>query len=132
MKIMNMTIGDFREVETRVWTEEVLCSSLVILPNQGIELHDSGFKLMQFVAINSKEEPICRMSGCSDVIHIDGIGGFGYKWNEKYNGIPTAIEPRAWSMDCLPCGLFRLFIGGKYIIRCGPSLSSFEIFSVKI
>ena len=40
-------------------------------------MHDSGFRTMDFVAY-SKNEPICLLSGCSDVIHIDGIGGFGH------------------------------------------------------
>ena len=91
-------------------------------------LHDSGYRCMDFVAINKDDEPICKLSGCSDVIHIEGIGGYGYKWLEKYDGVPKKIDPFGWNIDCLPkSGLLRLF--NRETIVCGAGLSSFEIYS---
>ena len=48
--------------------------SMVIIPTG--EEHDSGFQCMEFALIRDDGVPICRVSGISDVIVIDGIGGF--------------------------------------------------------
>ena len=94
-------------------------------------LHDSGFRGMRFVAVDEHNRPICSMGGCSDVIHINGIGGFGIRVDRDSftNAITTGLTPiTAWSIDCLPkSGLLRLFCYSK--LKAGMDLSSFEIFS---
>ena len=139
------------------WDEEILCDSLVILPARfdlfsailwkakkfvssffGLEappiyqikhLHDSGYRLMDFVAVK-RGMPICRLSGCSDVIHMEGISGFGENWVAKYGKVPEFISPTSWNIDCLnKSGLLNLWCRGQ--IKCGPSLSSFEIYQIK-
>ena len=85
---------------------------------------------MDFVAIRDGE-PICRLSGCSDVIHIDGIGGKMYGFGkillpEGY----TPIDNDSWSIDCLPkSGLLRLF--GRGQLTCGWATGSFDIYSIE-
>lgn len=119
MSIFEMSINDFKNVKRR----ESWCSpvpefySLVILPMG--ELHDSGYMMMDFIAVDANNEPIMRISGCSDVLHINGIGGYG-KWG---NGIPfpSYIEPIDWNLDCLPCK-------GKFM-TCGDIVSDFEVFT---
>lgn len=109
--------------------------SLVIIPTG--EEHDSGFGCMEFVLVNAHGEAICRVSGSSDVVHIDGIGGYGVgsisKAQRLIDGTPIVI-PKGWSIDCLPCGYLRLFAGGDYDLVLErpywPS-SSFEIFAEK-
>jgi hypothetical protein len=70
-------------------------------------------------------EPVVRMSGCSDVINIDGMGGYGQL---NLNGELPRFRPiQAWSIDCLPkSGYLRLFCRGQIVV--GHDLSSFEIF----
>ena len=92
--------------------------SLVIIP-QGCK-HDSGWMCMDFVAVNKEGEPICRLSGCSDVLHLDGIGGYGYRPS-------SVIEPKGWKIDCLPCGYLR--VSSLSPLIAGPPLSDFEIFA---
>jgi len=117
------------EFDKLPWREErnkeFECTSIVILPLR--KCHSSGFRLMDFVACNGGV-PICRCSDCSDVIHIDGIGGYG-KWSVQ-TGLPKSIKPRAWSIDCLKkSGLLHLWPNhGKMII--GAAYSSFEVFFV--
>lgn len=120
--------SDFDALPCRKWDEEIgEFDSLVILPTD--EIHDSGYRLMDFVAVRAGE-PICRLSGCSDVLHINGIGGFGLNWLKRYNGVPSAIPPVDWSIDCLAkSGLLQLFIGRTKLV-CGSALSSFEIYAV--
>ena len=110
------------------WSRNFECDGVVILPGRSRDKHDSGYRCMDFVAIRNNY-PVCRLSGCSDVIHLNGIGGYGYNWLEKYEGLPSSVPPLDWTIDCLPkSGLLRLFCPrGKGVI-CGPSLSSFEIF----
>ena len=76
------------------------------------------------VAVNKDGEPICRLSGCSDVLNLDGIGGYG---NWRSGEIPRLIEPKGWSIDCLPCGYLRLF--SHSTLTAGPALSNFGIYA---
>ena len=90
-------------------------------------IHDSGYRCMDFVAVMD-DEPVCLLSGCSDVIHIEGIGGFGARWLERYGTVPKSVPPVGWSIDVLlTSGFLRLFCDGA--ITCGAGLSSFEIYS---
>lgn len=122
MKIQKMTKEDFLAVpERKSFDSEIeLFNSMVIIPLD--DLHDSGYMLMDFVAVDRKDEPICRLSGCSDVIHLDGIGGYGKHYISGMNSRP--IE--GWNIDCLPCGLLRIFCNGW--IESGDALSDFSIY----
>ena len=106
-----------------------LVDSLIILPQK--HNHDSGWKCMSFVTIQN-DKPTYIVSGCSDVIHLGGIGGTNtytnnrYKFNERVN---SNLVPNAdWHIDCLPVsGLLRIF-SGRYKLYVGASLSSFELY----
>jgi len=126
MQINKMTRKDFEALPHRKWDEEIECDSIIILPTH--KKHDSGFRKMDFVAV-VKDEPICLLSGCSDVIHFDGIGGFGKDW-VKYGGCPDLVVPSGWSIYCLPkSGLLCIFSNnGK--IYCDTACSSFEIYVI--
>ena len=127
MNVNEMTRKELEQLEHRKWNEEVEFDSLIILP--GNKLHDSGYRCMDFVAVTNNE-PICLLSGCSDVIHIDGIGGFGKGWLNKYGTCPNVVPPTSWSIDCLAkSGLLRLFPGTQKM-TCGPALSSFEVYEL--
>lgn len=158
MNVNEMTVKEFRALPNRGWDEEIEpFRSMIILPAQvdyvgaikywargiisklfsfdppGIweigHMHDSGYRCMDFVAVNENSKPICRLSGCSDVIHIDGIGGYGERgtWGK---GIPDTVPVSSWSIDCLAkSGLLRMFCRGK--IKVGVALSSFDIYCVK-
>ena len=103
--------------------------SLVILPTRHI--HVSGWKCMSFVTIQN-DKPTYIVSGCSDVIHLGGIGGTNtytynrYKYSERAN---SNLVPNAdWHIDCLPVsGLLRIF-SSRYKLYVGASLSSFELY----
>lgn len=160
MKDLNeLTYRAFKRVPLRKkWDYKVECNSIVILPGQShrleevwfrvvswfakllhlplpefwrflSHLHDSGYRRLDFVAIKGGES-ICRLSGCSDVIHLDGIGGYGHDWVKKYRGVPTLIPPSGWNMDCLAkSGLLRLWPDSNRML-CSSALSSFEIFAL--
>lgn len=124
--VNKMTRKEFEALPHRQsWDEEFIADCLIILPTR--RLHDSAYRCMDFVGCAG--ENYVRLSGGSDVIHIDGIGGLGENWLEKFGTVPTATRPIGWSVDCLATsGLLRLFAPG-YKIKCGPAHSSFEIFA---
>ena len=124
MNVFNMTKEDFKKVPERGgWSRDIgEFSSLVIIPQD--YAHDSGWMGMDFIAVSKEGEPRCRLSGCSDVLNLDGIGGYG---NWRLGELPSRIEPKGWSIDCLPCGYLRLF--SRSTMTAGPALSSFDIYA---
>lgn len=104
---------------------EVDC--LVIIPTR--HTHDSGYRCMKFAVIQNGI-PTYLVSGCSDVIHLGGIGGYNkcIANNSYINRVENKQVPVcSWSIDCLPTsGLLRIFCDKKMYL--GASLSSFEIF----
>lgn len=126
MNVFDMTKEDFEKVPKRGgWSRDIgEFNALVIIPQD--YAHDSGWMYMDFVAVSKEGEPICRLSGCSDVLNLDGIGGYG-KWRADEHQFPNRIEPKGWSIDCLPCGYLRLF--SRSAMVAGPALSSFEIYA---
>ena len=107
----------FLELPTRPWNEEISgLDAIVLLPTR--HKHDSGFSCMDFVAIRD-HKPLCLLSGCSDVVHVDGISAVLHQDREQN-----------WSIDCLyPSGLMRFFCMDRKLVA-GIALSSFELFAM--
>ncbi len=127
MNTLEMTENDFRVVRQRENDEDIgLFDSLVIIPARtNRDLHESGYRYIGYVAV-FKNEPICFLSGGSDVLHIDGIGGAGR--DSDY----TSRKPKAWNIDCLPkSGLLNLFCSGHKLYVRDYAYSSFEIFAAR-
>lgn len=124
MNAFEMRKEDFEKIEYRKWSDEITCSSLVVIPTDS--LHDSGWMTMDIVALDEKMNPICRCGGCSDVVNMDGIGGYGLDWER--NLTMKKINIHGWSFDCLPCGYIRLWCNTKILIRAG--LSNLEIYAL--
>jgi len=128
-RVQDMTVKELRALPWRAnWADVVECYSLVVLPGYSRPLHDSGYRLLDFVAVGEDGVPICRLSGCSDILHIDGIGGRRYSAPSGY----TKREfPPAWSIDCLPkSGLLHLFVSHAMLV-CEAAVSSFEVYAVE-
>jgi hypothetical protein len=129
--VEQMTRRDFDAVPFRTDTSPLTGNSIVILPLR--TKHDSGFRCMDFVLIKGNKA-ICRLSGCSDLLHIDGIGGMGHDWLEKYGDCPRAVPPTGWSIDCLPVsGLLRMWPSrdrwNGVLVDADACYSSFEIYA---
>ena len=116
-----MKKSDFKNIPRFNWTQsEIKFDSLVIIPTT--HKHDSGYRCMEYCAVKNGE-PIGIFGGSSDVMHLDGIGGYG-KWKKK---IPTVFNRKAWNIDCLPCGYIHLWCSGYNLIASG-CLSDFELY----
>ena len=127
--IFEMKRKEFWELPEREWNQDIgPFASLVILPSG--RFHESGWRCMDFVAVDKDGYPICRLSGYSDVIHFDGIGGNGKNWLDeriRTGKVPTMIPVKDWKIDCLPCGYLR--VRANCALTCGEALSSFELFA---
>jgi len=125
--VQNMTRKEFDALPYRGSFDSMIKDeiySIVILPQKS--RHDSGYRLLDFVACGKNAQPICKLSGCSDVLHIEGIGGYGI----DHTFIKQQIPVSGWSIDCLPTsGLLRIFCDKQ--ISVGAALSSFEIYSIR-
>lgn len=125
MDIMKMKKSDFKYVPKLEYKEKIpKFDSLIIVPTN--RKHESGYKIINYILV-SGSTPVAQICGCSDVLHINGIGGRGRflpngEFEDKCN---------PWSIDLLPCGYFRLFSRGK--LEFGGALdawlSDVEIFS---
>lgn len=126
--ITEMTRKEFEALPYREkWNKDVICRSIVILPLR--KLHESKWRCMDYVAISEKGEPICRLSGRSDSLALDGIGGLGYRYR-KFTSNPQ-FPVAGWRIDCLrTSGLLHLVPGYRAVIVATEDLSSFEVFSV--
>lgn len=154
LDINKMTRAEFENLPYRKWSEDIgTFDSLVILPALTISdnlsdedyaslaakrlngesinehLHDSGFRFMHYVATKNAH-PICIVSSGSDVLHIGGIGGYGFKW-QAGTDVPTKVEPVSWNIDCLPVsGLLRVF-SPYFNLIVDNDVSSFEVYVTK-
>lgn len=127
--ITEWTRAEFLALPDRnAWDENVECDSLVIVPLR--TMHDSHYRNMDFIAVVNGE-PKCRLAGGSDVLHLDGIGGYGYDWLHVHGKVPQLVIPSGWSVDCLPkSGLLHIWpMSGR--VLCGHALSSFEIWALE-
>lgn len=94
MTIYEMTRKDFEKIPHRKFGEQIKCDSIVLLPLRSH--HSSGFRNIDFIAVDDKGKPICSCSGCSDVIHF----------NDEF----WTISNSGCKIDCLgKSGLFRIF-----------------------
>ena len=121
------TRKDFQKLRMRDWHKDIgKFDSFIIMPTA--RNHDSGFKSMEFVAVK-ENSPICRMGGHSDVIHFNGIGGYGEHWLVKYGKCPDMVPVTSWNIDCLKTSRLLRVFGG--ILTVGTCLSSFELYSTR-
>jgi hypothetical protein len=129
--VTEMTRAELEAVpEYAEWNREHECFALVIIPQR--TRHDSGWRNISFVAIDRKLTPIARINAGTDVLHLDGIGGLGYRW-ERGRGIPEKVPPSGWQIDCLPTSgllLLRPTAMGREWMKLGLAVSSFEIYAV--
>lgn len=125
MDIREMKKEDFEAVprSERFDSKCPAFDSLVIIPVDGCDNCSSRWGVMDFVGCTG-EEPVVRLSGCSETLELEGIGGHG-EWFGPCDYRKMALP--AWSIDCLPCGYLRIFCKGR--IKVGETGTSFEIFS---
>ena len=90
------------------------------------EVHDSGYGCMKFILLNHDKIVGC-VGGGSDVVALNGIGGYGGYDEIAKESIRTRKVPVIdWSIDLLPNGLFRVYTSKNLKID-GMVLSTFQV-----
>ena len=94
----SITFQEFMDMDYKM--PEKPFTGVVIVPMQ--EPHDSGYRTMKFVLTHG-DEIIGVVGGECDVIHLDGIGGYGkLHGDELKTAIVSNMTKRTdWSIDCL-------------------------------
>lgn len=96
--VMNNTYQDFLDMEYK--KPEKQFNGFVIVP-MGYN-HDSGFGCMKFILVKGFEI-VGVIGGGADVVHLNGIGGYGEYGTRFDEALATHMSPRVgWSMDFLP------------------------------
>lgn len=122
-ELTNMSsIEDFQKLEPFKPTSKF--NGFVVIPTD--EMHDSGYQMMKVVLLDHWKVVGCIDCGC-DVIHLNGIGGYG-KYGEKYNErVQTKTAPATdWCIDMTPKGVVRVFCSRELEIDDLP-LSSLQL-----
>ena len=108
-------------------TEGTIVDSILIIPTG--ELHESGFGIMHMFGIVDNDIKYFIDRG-TDVIHLDGISGYGIYPTDWKENLELQKSPNSqWHIDCLPCGILRIFCSGR--IKIGGGFRDFEIYGVK-
>lgn len=110
--INKMSKKEFDELENFEPTGKF--DAVVIIPTK--DIHDSGYRCMRFV-LTRHDDIVGVVSGWSDVIHINGIGGYG-NWTSSLP-IDFSKPPKGygWRIDCLAkSGYVRLFLDKELCI----------------
>lgn len=84
-------------LETYGETLDKVFTGFVIVPMG--ELHYSGFECMRFV-LTHHDDIIGAVGGYCDVVHLNGIGGYGRDFKNAFN--LRAVPVIDWSIDLLP------------------------------
>jgi len=142
MRIYDMSKQDFANVPYldtyRDWEKlapngHLEFRSFVVIPVENedgtIELHESGYGCMEFCLVNCNKEPIGKVGGGSDVVNLDGIGGYGVNWLDGFQGIRKMIHVHGWTFDLLPCGYLNVWTRRMLFLRDRFVGSNMEVFS---
>lgn len=119
MNVKNMTINELKATD---YCRPVKDFNAIVIVPTGVE-HYSGYECMDFILCDGTEV-VGKVGGGSDVMNINGIGGYG-DWRK---GLKKSVKPIDWSIDCLPKShLVRLFSG--YSLKLPEFIgSSFEFY----
>lgn len=84
-------------------------TDIIVVPTDNT--HDSGYRCMKFVLWNEiKGEISGVVGGSSDVIHFNGIGG----WGKRLYDNPSLI-PIGYRIDCLKKSGYLRIMTGHYL-----------------
>lgn len=127
---MNATLEDLRKM-SNFGDKTKKFNSFIIVPMD--EDHDSGYRAMKLILMNAKNDEIVGViGGGSDVINLDGIGGYGLR-NGPILEDPQLTPRTDWSIDCLPgSGCLRVFVTNRLLcLDTNIICSSIEIFTTE-
>lgn len=91
----NMTRKELLALDNYLPEKEQIIEGIIVVPTD--DIHDSGYRCMKFI-LTCGNEIVGVVGGGSDVIHINGIGGYG----KEPNYITRLVKAHDLRIDCLP------------------------------
>lgn len=120
--IKKMTKKELMELENFIPKKNF--TGIVIVPMN--YKHDSGFQCMKYILLNHWDI-VGVVGGGSDVMHINGIGGYG----KEPNYITRMVKAHDLRIDCLPKSkCLRLFSDDEmelWDLFCGSDFSFYYV-----
>ena len=120
--IKKMTKKELMELENFIPKKNF--TGIVIVPMN--YKHDSGFQCMKYILLNHWDI-VGVVGGGSDVMHINGIGGYG----KEPNYTTRMVKAHDLRIDCLPKSkCLRLFSDDKmklWDLFCGSDFSFYYV-----
>jgi len=106
----------------------VECGCLVIIPTR--KRHDSGYKIMEVIAVDENHLPIGKITTSADVLNLLNYDQYDLLKGEL---VPQDNILHEWRIDCMwKSGLLRLFKGSNgFPIRVEPCNMNIEGFVKK-
>ena len=121
--LKGMLLSDLQAIEVK--RPDRPFNGFIIVPTG--ELHDSGWGCMKFVLTHYGEIVGC-VGGYSDVVHLNGIGGYGKDFLQGLASGMTAVVD--WSIDLLPeAGCVRVFCSQELVLDEWAILSDFDVYT---
>lgn len=126
INIMDITLEEFQQMENFHPGDKTF-NQVVIVPMD--DIHDSAYRCMKYILINNIDEIVGVIGGYSDVLNLNGIGGYGY---DKLKHIKSGLIPIAdWTIDCLPESRCLRLFGPRMILKDKIICSSVDIYDIK-
>lgn len=127
--ILDMSKEELLAIEN--FGSNVEFDGFVIVPTSGI--HESLFGCMKFILLDKEMNIVGSVGGYSDVIHFNGIGGYGEYDDDYSTRVRTGLVPAVgYRIDCLPkSGCLRVFAHGTKFKTDGFGGSDFCFYAVK-
>lgn len=120
--------SEWREfIELKPFEPKEPFNGFIVIPRVNCELHSSGYRMIK-IALTNHGRVVGCVEGCTDVIHLNGIGGYG-KYGDLYTErVKTRQGPIIdWSIDVAPNGLVRVFCSYE-LEMCDFPLSDLMIY----
>lgn len=121
MNILDLTKEELLAIDN--FSPQKSFNAVTIIPTG--KLHYSGYQTMKLI-LSDGRDIVGSVSGFSDAIHLNGIGGYGLNYEDALN--TGKVDRISWTIDCLPkSGCVRVFSGKELRL---PDFygSSFELF----
>ena len=111
--LSTLTKKDFAEYNKNFLTQHDLQTNKIyslVIANTGNTHEYSGFNCIRVYALDDRNNILGVITSYSDIIHFNGIGGYGKEWFSK-SSTSELVERTSYCIDLLPCGYFRIFKG---------------------
>lgn len=124
INVFTATLRELHDIEYEIPKEPF---NGIVIVSTG-KVHESGYLCMKLVFVSGCRVVGCA-GGCCDVLHLNGIGGYGLNYKETI--VTQKVDHINWQVDLLPNGCVRIYTSKKLQIG-SCNISDFEVFDAEV